>query len=523
MQKTNRSLRQAIFLFYQIASAVDFMNKQGYFHCDIKPDNILMFGEKPVLADFGLSFPNRDEQRQIMACGTANYGAPQSKENEVTPAFAALDPSLQHHYQTQYDAYMNELTHEPVDFVKHDIYSLGCIFFELLTNNQLLHYGSGNLAKMYFDKDDRLQQTFDHVWKQLNARMNAKIGETDKTILAKLDVGINNDKLSIEALKLIKRMCSTSQRDRIASVTEVLQHPIFANRALSQPIPGRVIVPSMKKGACIIDNPAQWKTIVEFVCELVSKLFNTFTEEPFTLMFETLNLFYRCSQLVQLQPNKGGDAYHLLICCLSLVYRANFIVSLGDEEVLALIESATNKQIATQQMFIQERENMMTRMNHIVGYVEGMIRSMTLTSKTDNAVECLWYLCQCMNNCKMIAQDPASVHYHYSSLEMANNWMERRVPLSNVLRFSFNDNINKLSIISSYDTPTHHGELSTAFVDSESAKCKLSQVFIDPITGDVTRLEQLVMPSIQEEDEYDGDELDISLIDDLYEDAEIDN
>ena len=39
---------------YQILSAVHFLHKNGYFHCDIKPQNILMVGDDAIVADLGL-------------------------------------------------------------------------------------------------------------------------------------------------------------------------------------------------------------------------------------------------------------------------------------------------------------------------------------------------------------------------------------------------------------------------------------------------------------------------------------
>ena len=39
--------------FYQIISAVHFLHKNGFYHCDIKPQNILFIEDKVVLADLG--------------------------------------------------------------------------------------------------------------------------------------------------------------------------------------------------------------------------------------------------------------------------------------------------------------------------------------------------------------------------------------------------------------------------------------------------------------------------------------
>ncbi|CAA7033233.1 unnamed protein product [Microthlaspi erraticum] len=93
-------------LVRMILQGLDALHSQGYVHCDLKPENVLLFpstnpGEPwdVKLADFGLSKePNTDPSH---LCGTPQYMSPESSgPNRM------IDPAL-------------------------DIYSLGCVVYEM--------------------------------------------------------------------------------------------------------------------------------------------------------------------------------------------------------------------------------------------------------------------------------------------------------------------------------------------------------------------------------------------------------
>jgi serine/threonine-protein kinase len=103
------SWQQALIVIIPVSQALAFAHKQGIIHRDIKPANILMPQEDwPLLADFGLAkmqhsaTPNLTMPGQVL--GTMAYAAPeQIQESMVIDARA-------------------------------DIYSLGIVLYELLTN-----------------------------------------------------------------------------------------------------------------------------------------------------------------------------------------------------------------------------------------------------------------------------------------------------------------------------------------------------------------------------------------------------
>ena len=60
-------------IFKPIFKAVDFLNKKGFLHRDIKPDNILFINSKPYLADIGLM---RADTKSASVAGTPDYAPP---------------------------------------------------------------------------------------------------------------------------------------------------------------------------------------------------------------------------------------------------------------------------------------------------------------------------------------------------------------------------------------------------------------------------------------------------------------
>ncbi len=105
-----REIDRILPIFEQIASALDYAHSQGIIHRDIKPSNILIDQHSKIfLTDFGIARMMSGVQAQFTATGaligTPAYMSPeQCKGEEVSPV--------------------------------SDIYSLGVILFELITNQQ---------------------------------------------------------------------------------------------------------------------------------------------------------------------------------------------------------------------------------------------------------------------------------------------------------------------------------------------------------------------------------------------------
>jgi serine/threonine protein kinase, bacterial len=77
----------------QVARALDFLNSRqhlidgqrvGIQHCDIKPTNLLLFGEKVKLSDFGLASVTGSPMKSHRRAGTLDYAAPEVFQGRLT-------------------------------------------------------------------------------------------------------------------------------------------------------------------------------------------------------------------------------------------------------------------------------------------------------------------------------------------------------------------------------------------------------------------------------------------------------
>jgi serine/threonine-protein kinase len=125
----------AIRIVTQVASALDYMHREGYAHRDIKPANILMTRDgRAVLFDFGtvLDIDNPDEEDSIGVYGT--------------PAFLAPE----------------QINDDPVDG-RADLYALGIILYRMITGRKPFYGGRSEVLEAHLRQSPPPPSEFAHV------------------------------------------------------------------------------------------------------------------------------------------------------------------------------------------------------------------------------------------------------------------------------------------------------------------------------------------------------------------------
>ena len=113
----------------QIGDALDYAHRQGVIHRDLKPANILLTPEgQSILTDFGLSAIRKGRTSIISTVGQA-FGTPEYVAPEQAMDYQDVSP-------------------------QSDLYSLGCILYELVTGHLVFESDSPlSLAMMHFSQD----------------------------------------------------------------------------------------------------------------------------------------------------------------------------------------------------------------------------------------------------------------------------------------------------------------------------------------------------------------------------------
>src|SRR3989475_678948 len=111
LRERKLALADALHITRDVADALGFAHAQGIIHRDIKPENILLTGDHAIVADFGIA-------RAISAAGTLTLT--QTGQSMGPPGYMSPEQAIG---SGQLDA-------------RTDVYSLGCVLFEMLAGEQ---------------------------------------------------------------------------------------------------------------------------------------------------------------------------------------------------------------------------------------------------------------------------------------------------------------------------------------------------------------------------------------------------
>ncbi|CAD8200172.1 unnamed protein product [Paramecium octaurelia] len=118
------SLQESLNIMEQILTGLQSIHAAGIIHRDLKPANLMYHKNQIKIIDFGLACVNGNQLDQYPTCGTAGFSAP-----EVLNAW---------NKKAQYD-------------FKVDLFSVGCIFYQLLTLESLFK-GENEKETIYNNK-----------------------------------------------------------------------------------------------------------------------------------------------------------------------------------------------------------------------------------------------------------------------------------------------------------------------------------------------------------------------------------
>ena len=178
---------------YQMLLGLYHMHKYGFFHRDMKPENLLLTGKKVKIADFGLAREIRSIPPFTEYVSTRYYRAPECilrSQNYNSPV---------------------------------DIWAVGCIMAEMYMHPMPLFYGSSE-KEVFIKICTTLGSPNKSNWHE-GVNQASKIGmkypQSSGTDLANIVIGA-----SPEAIDLMKQMLKWSPNAR-ATAANLLNHPFF--------------------------------------------------------------------------------------------------------------------------------------------------------------------------------------------------------------------------------------------------------------------------------------------------------
>jgi serine/threonine protein kinase len=278
IKKYKLTLEDKIVLIYKILNAMLYFLEQGYNHSDIKPANILMINHEPKLSDFGLSFPHHIN---LGYSSTTYFSSPQGL---VSKYKYPLDP-LRKYPQKENSEIFNQI----LDPHKSDIFSLGILFYYILSDGKNLICKKYDLTKVQ-EKYIIFINNFKTIIKNKKEKIKnkyqqeyIKINETYTEIdIQKIK---NNIVLLDNLFEIIEKMLQPNQNDRI-NLKKLISHPLFKS---FHSLHSEFKLSNSNK----LKNKIKLNDGLKNIFQTYKKIFN-FNELTLNIAY---NLFFKCQNL----------------------------------------------------------------------------------------------------------------------------------------------------------------------------------------------------------------------------------
>ena len=379
-QQPDISFDVVVWIAYQLISACHFLYQQGYYHCDIKPQNVLVFqstSEVPIvkLADLGLAFPF---EYQLVVCGTPTWTSPEglSPEDSATlgDGNAGADEPLVGDRKKQMHT-------------QADIFSLGTTLWFTLFGNPII-------------------QTVD--------KTNA-IPSIIKDTIHKYEQMEGGEEL-VSFLQMLQQMCHLDPSQRYVSYASILQSSeCFRERVYTTPIGGVVKVTSMPTHHLTIveDSFKQMcRTLLQFIASKCQ------VDGNGLIAIVAISMLYRCWPLVNEQTAPATVA---AIGWMASNFLDNYI-PIG--EVVGLFG----------QQFT--RDALMLQTQAVFNHLKGILRVPTVYDVALTQDEVRWAIMLYSDKCKYLHYEPMKLHQHYiTNVETEHQKVDARVPKSAKVAF----------------------------------------------------------------------------------------
>ena len=382
---TGLSIGKCKSILFQLASAVHFMHSSSkYFHCDIKPGNIILVNGEVKLADFGLTFPNNQPNNATVACGTPRYGSIQSSKRSSEDDLSSI-PGYE----------------ETQDLVLSDIHAIGATLYSCMTGEAMLkslldHMNIDTIMQTLYDMKS------DEDWHQL--------------------------------CDLVRRMTKLRQTERMQSLEEVFASPLFEGEI---PIPGDVTMVDIagmtfdtSKGVLWKNLTTMWTMMWTWILETPRGISIGHSLPVFCLVKD---LYLRTCSLVSKKdeiPSHAGACLYVAI----KVMTSDYMLGL-DDIVRSSGKLCTN-------------ESILSWATKITVECKGQLRSYLLSDATNDASCIIWYILSPVSNATVPKSELIQMYDESNTkvqmMDGTDVRKERMIQWQNVFKVQYVKNRNQM-------------------------------------------------------------------------------